>query len=163
MDDEKNYTRDSFQRMGKELEKIADGDVRLADLSVDLLHLLMRAVERLLLVGEWEDDTHLYTIYDEINKGRYSDQQILEMESDGTFTPDKVRMDEEGLEDIIEPTVSRLYHLLRSLSMEAHERDSAMVTSLLNYISAKNEEKAQEATPQMIADIYEMLRKEGDK
>lgn len=147
---------ENIKRLTDEVEsRILDGDMGLAHLSSDMLHLLVRAVEMLYESDEFEDNTHLFPIFDEILDGKYSQDEIQEMEQDGTFTPDIIQMNHEHKDFL-----GILLHALRELAMNSYRRESDEVKFIVKAIMDKHEKEAEAALPKMMEDIYKMLGEE---
>jgi hypothetical protein len=154
MDDE--LKRKYLSRLAREALNMQDGDECLVDYSSDILHLIYRALEVFVQQDEFLDDTHIYPILDEIAQDKYSEVDVAEMEQDGTFRPDVVKMNDDYRE-----IISALMHSFREVSLNAHRRETEQVVGMVKHIMGDADRLAAEATPQLVKDIYKMLEEEG--
>lgn len=154
MDDELKHKY--LVRLAGEALAMQDGDECLMDYSSDILHLIYRALEAFIQQDEFLDDTHIYPILDEIAQDKYSQVEVAEMEQDGTFQPDVVKMNDDYRE-----IISALMLSFRELSLNAHRRETEQVVGMVKHIMGDADRLAAEATPQLVKDIYKMLEDEG--
>lgn len=154
MDDELKHRY--LVRLAGEALAMQDGDECLMDYSSDILHLIYRALEAFIQQDEFLDDTHIYPILDEIAQDKYSEVEVAEMEQDGTFRPDVVKMNDDYREIIAALMIS-----FRELSLNSHRRETDHVVGMVKDIMADADRRAADATPQLVKDIYKMLEQEG--
>lgn len=154
-DNYENFDELRIRQLLGEALSMRGEEVEIVDFSPNFFLLLSYAVEALAERETFTDDTHLMTIYDEIERGVYSDEEILEMTNEGTFTPDIVQMNPE-----ISEMLMNLRDSLRHQAMLAFRRESKVIKRTFQKLDEMWGEEAKNALPSLMDDIYKMLGKE---